>query len=261
MAEKRMFTRKIIDSDIFLEMPLSAQALYFHLNMRADDDGFVNNPRKITKYINASDDDLKILLAKRFVIGFESGVIVIKHWRMHNTLKSDRYHPTDYQEEFAQLGIKPNKSYTDEPENMLLPTMPEPNQNDENNQEHNQKPSGPNKGSGSGNARKKDPVFVEFADGDDDLLKALEDFAKMRKETGSPMTARAKTMLLNKLRTFQRDDWIKILEQSIFHDWKGIFPLSKEAIQTQRQQKNGSKGAAALDALMGLHSQYEDYDE
>ena len=119
MAEKRMFTQKIIDSDAFLEMPLSAQALYFHLNMRADDDGFVNNPKRVTKLVSASEDDLKILLLKRFIIGFASGVIVIKHWRMHNTLKSDRYHPTDYQEEFKQLGIKANKAYTDNPGKLL----------------------------------------------------------------------------------------------------------------------------------------------
>ena len=119
MAEKRMFTQKIIDSDAFLEMPLSAQALYFHLNMRADDDGFVNNPKRVTKLVSASDDDLKILLLKRFIIGFESGVIVIKHWRMHNTLKMDRYHPTDYQDEFRQLGIKDNKAYTDHPEKLI----------------------------------------------------------------------------------------------------------------------------------------------
>lgn len=119
MAEKRMFTQKIIDSDAFLDMPLSAQALYFHLNMRADDDGFVNNPKRITKLVNASEDDLKILLLKRFIIGFASGVIVIKHWRMHNTLKSDRYKPTQYQEELAMLGIKTNKSYTDHPEQLI----------------------------------------------------------------------------------------------------------------------------------------------
>ena len=108
-----MFTMKIIDSDSFLDLPLSAQALYFHLNMRADDDGFVGNPKKIMKMIGASEDELKLLLIKRFVIGFESGVIVIKHWRMHNTLKCDRYHPTSYQEEFAKLRLKTNKSYTD----------------------------------------------------------------------------------------------------------------------------------------------------
>ena len=115
MAEKRMFTQKIIDSDAFLEMPLSAQALYFHLNMRADDDGFVNNPRKITRYVGAAEDDLKLLILKRFIIAFDSGVIVIKHWRMHNTLKMDRYKPTDYQEEFHQLWLKDNKAYTDKP--------------------------------------------------------------------------------------------------------------------------------------------------
>jgi len=113
MAEKRMFTQKIIDSDAFLEMPTSAQALYFHLNMRADDDGFVNNPKKITRYVGAAEDDLKLLLLKRFIIGFESGVIVIKHWRMHNTLKNDRYKPTDYQDELSMLKLKDNKAYTE----------------------------------------------------------------------------------------------------------------------------------------------------
>lgn len=113
MAEKRMFTQKIVDSDAFLDMPLSTQALYFHLNMRADDDGFINNPRKIQRMIGASDDDMKVLLVKRFLICFENGVIVIKHWRMHNTLKSDRYKPTQYQEQLALLELKPNKSYTE----------------------------------------------------------------------------------------------------------------------------------------------------
>lgn len=121
MAEKRMLTKKIVDSDAFLEMPLSAQALYFHLVMRADDDGFVNNPKKISKIISASEDDFKILMAKRFIIGFESGVIVIKHWRMHNAIKSDRYHPTDYQEELARLMIKPNKAYTERENCQMLP--------------------------------------------------------------------------------------------------------------------------------------------
>ena len=112
MAEKRMFTKKITESDAFLEMPLSAQCLYFHLNMNADDDGFVNSPKRTMKLIGASEDDLKLLFAKAFVLGFETGVIVIKHWRMHNTLQKDRYKPTDYQEEYAQLGLKCNKSYT-----------------------------------------------------------------------------------------------------------------------------------------------------
>lgn len=113
MADRRMFTTKIVDSDAFLDMPLSTQALYFHLNMRADDDGFVNNPKKIQRVIGASDDDLKLLIAKRFILAFESGVIVIKHWRMHNLLRKDRYNPTQYQEEYKRLETKENGAYTE----------------------------------------------------------------------------------------------------------------------------------------------------
>ena len=129
MAERRMFTQKIVDSDAFLDMPLSSQALYFHLNMRADDDGFVNNPKKIQRMIGASEDDLKLLVAKRFVLGFETGVIVIKHWRMHNLLRKDRYNPTQYQEEMALLDLKDNGSYTEKALEIPLLEAPNPNGN------------------------------------------------------------------------------------------------------------------------------------
>ena len=88
MAERRMFAKTIIDSDAFLDMPLSSQALYFHLNMRADDDGFVNSPKKIQRLIGCTDDDFKLLIAKSFIIPFESGVVVIKHWRINNYIRS-----------------------------------------------------------------------------------------------------------------------------------------------------------------------------
>ena len=113
MAEKRMFTQKIVDSDAFLDMPLSSQALYFHLNMRADDDGFVNNPKKIQRMVGASEDDLKLLIAKRFLLCFENGIIVIKHWRMHNLLRKDRYKETQYIEQKKTLALKDNGSYTE----------------------------------------------------------------------------------------------------------------------------------------------------
>jgi hypothetical protein len=112
MAERRMFAKTIVDSDAFLDMPQSTQNLYFHLCMRADDDGFLNNPKKIQRTVNCSDDDAKILCAKNFIIPFDSGIIVIKHWRIHNYLRSDRYKPTVYQEERAQLDIKDNGAYT-----------------------------------------------------------------------------------------------------------------------------------------------------
>lgn len=108
-----MFAKTIIDSDAFLDMPLSAQALYFHLSMRADDDGFINNPKKIQRMVGASDDDCKLLVMKRFIIAFESGVIVIKHWRIHNYIQKDRYIPTIYKDEKALLLVKDNKAYTE----------------------------------------------------------------------------------------------------------------------------------------------------
>ena len=107
-----MFTKKITESDAFLDMPSSTQMLYFHFSMNADDDGFVNNPKKIQKMCGASDDDFKLLIAKSFIILFDSGIIVIKHWKMHNYIQADRYRPTDYVEEKSMLGIKSNKAYT-----------------------------------------------------------------------------------------------------------------------------------------------------
>ena len=112
MAERRMFAKTIIDSDAFLDMPLSAQCLYFHLSMRADDDGFINNPKKIQRMIGGSDDDAKILIMKKFIIPFESGIVVIKHWKIHNYIQKDRYKETKYLEEKSQLGVKENNAYT-----------------------------------------------------------------------------------------------------------------------------------------------------
>ena len=112
MAERRMIAKTIIDSDAFLDMPTSTRLLYYDLNMRADDDGFVNNPTRIQRMIGAQDDDLRLLIAKSFVLTFESGVIVIKHWRINNYLRKDRYTETIYQEEKARLTVKPNGRYS-----------------------------------------------------------------------------------------------------------------------------------------------------
>ena len=114
MADKRMFSLKIVDSDLFLDMPLSSQCLYFHLSMRADDDGFVNNPKKIIKIIGANEDDLKILIAKGFVIVFDQGIIVITHWKINNYIRKDRYKPTMYIEQKQQLYQTENGAYISE---------------------------------------------------------------------------------------------------------------------------------------------------
>ena len=106
-----MFAKTIIDSDAFLEMPMTAQLLYFHLAMRADDDGFINKPKAIMRICGAHDDDLRVLFAKKFVIPFESGVVVIKHWKIHNYIRKDTYSETKYKEEKACLELDENNAY------------------------------------------------------------------------------------------------------------------------------------------------------
>lgn len=113
MAERRMFAKSIIDSDAFLDMPLSAQALYFHLSMRADDEGFLGNAKRVRTMVGASEDDFKLLIVKRFVIVFENGITVIRHWRVHNIIQKDRFKETIYVDERARLGFDKNKTYTE----------------------------------------------------------------------------------------------------------------------------------------------------
>ena len=114
MAERRMFAKTIIDSDVFTDMPISARLLYYDLAMRADDDGFVNSPKKIMKFVGASVDDMNVLIARQFIIPFESGVVVIKHWKIHNYIQKDRYKATSYQAEKESLTLKNGTYYTDD---------------------------------------------------------------------------------------------------------------------------------------------------
>lgn len=113
MAQRRMFSKDIVCSDAFLEMPISSQLLYFQLGMEADDDGFIGSPKKIARMVNSNDDDLKVLASKRFVLVFPNGIIVIKHWKINNYIQSDRYKETRYLEEKSQLTTKENGSYTE----------------------------------------------------------------------------------------------------------------------------------------------------
>ena len=111
LASKRMFAKEIVLTDMFLDMPMSARCLYFTLSMVADDDGFVDNPRAIMRQCGASLDDMRLLIAKSYVIEFETGIIVITHWRMNNYLRVDRYHPTKHTNEYSMLEVNDNKPY------------------------------------------------------------------------------------------------------------------------------------------------------
>ena len=106
MANRRMFSLDVVDTDIFLDMPASSQNLYFHLGMRADDDGFVSSPRKITKLVNCSRDDLNVLISRGFVIAFADGIVVITHWRQNNYIQKDRYKETVYKNDLESLSIE-----------------------------------------------------------------------------------------------------------------------------------------------------------
>ena len=130
MAQKRMFDKLITNSDDFLEMPVSSQVLYFHLSMNADDDGFVNNWKSIMRLTGTKEDDLKILIAKSFVIFFNddenklmNGIIVIKHWRINNYLRSDRYKSTQFQKEFQRLNITDSGEYELSNNDIGIPTV------------------------------------------------------------------------------------------------------------------------------------------
>ncbi len=112
MAERRMFAKTIIDSDAFLDMPQSSQLLYFHLSMRADDEGFINNPKSIMRNVRCTEEDILQLINKKFIIPFETGIVVIKHWKIHNYIRNDRFKPTKYQDEKTTLALDENNAYT-----------------------------------------------------------------------------------------------------------------------------------------------------
>ena len=223
MAERRMFAKMIIDSDAFLDMPLSTQTLYFHLSMRADDDGFINSPKRIQRLIGASDDDLKLLIAKNFIIPFESGVVVIKHWRIHNYIQTDRYKETVYTEEKARLGIKPNKAYTLNDQCIQNGYIADTQVR-------------------IGKVSKGKDRINNAIDGyteNEELRSALRDFGEMRKLIKKPMTDRAWQNLFNKLSGMGDEEMqIAILNQSIEHCWQTVYPIKDEKPQTANHDWN-----------------------
>lgn len=260
MAERRMFSKTIIDSDAFLDMPLSTQALYFHLSMRADDDGFINNPRKIQRMISCCDDDLKLLIAKNFVIPFESGVCVIKHWRIHNYIRNDRYKETVYLEEKSQLEVKENKAYKLTNTNKKqVDTVGIPDGDHLDTQVRLGKDS-IGKDSIDKKIKKKteyDELIEAYTD-EEDLRNTIYEFLKMRKTIKAPMTSNALKLMLNKLDRLscpgcRTETKINILNQSIMNSWKGIFDI-KEA-----PARNSKSNFA--DSMKELYEEAREFDE
>lgn len=232
MANRRMFSLKIIDTDLFLDMPITARLLYYDLSMRADDDGFVASPKKIQRMIGCSDDDMKLLTAKGFIIPFNSGICVIRHWRIHNYIQKDRYTPTMYQYEKAML----------ENENGAYELLDTECIQDVSNSDTQVRLGKVRLELGKDNNKKKkkssdiDILIQEYTD-NEKLIETLQDFLKMRKSIKKPMTSRATDLLLKKLNNLAAtdDEKIEILNQSIFNSWQGIFPL--KSIEQKSQPK------------------------
>lgn len=247
MANKRMFSSAVLESDAFLDLPPKSQNLYVHLNMRADDDGFAS-PKSVMRSAGCTALDLKHLVDANFVILFDSGVVCITDWKENNTIKADRYKPTQYQKELSCLGVevKTKRYYVMSFNSSAALSEPKWNQNGsrlepqyrlvessevkERKDKRNVEPhSAANAASDGSNKREKVDIFLNFANGDAELLTALREFNQMRNRMKKPMTDRAKQMLCNKLNEkFQPCEWVAILEQSVYRNWSDIYPLSND---------------------------------
>ena len=226
MAERRMFAKTIIDSDAFLDMPISAQALYFHLSMRADDDGFINNPKKIQRMVGASNDDYKLLIIKRFIIAFDSGVIAIKHWKIHNYIRNDRYKPTVYQGEKSKLIEKENKAYTER----LTVGIPIVNQMDTQVRIDKSRIE-------KSRINNKDSLIEEFSV---EVQEAIKSFMVMREKQKKPMTENALRRIIAKLKKLSSnpEEQVKILNQSEDACWLDIYPIKQDKKKSSDNNNN-----------------------
>lgn len=258
MARKRMFSLLVVDTDEFLDMPSSTQSLYYHLGMRADDDGFVASPKKIVKLVNCSNDDLKLLIAKGFIIPFDSGIIAIRHWKLNNDLKKDRYTPTIYLNEKSTLKVNKNKVYSIDRNNLDTKWIQNGNnldtqysidknsidknskeyivQKQEENQEQIQEQKQVKK---EKKPKETHNSIIENYTINEDLREALKSFVEMRKELKKPITIKGLKIALGKLDKMALDDLTKIdiVNQSIEGSWSGLFPLRNNNQYNQEQKK------------------------
>ena len=250
MARRRMFSLDIVDTDKFLDMPSSTQALYFHLGMRADDDGFVSSPKRITKTVNCAEDDLKLLITKGYLIPFESGVVVISDWKINNELKKDRYKPTIHLSEFEKIQTQKNKSYS------LIKSMTDTkcfrNVSEMDTQDSIGKDSIGKDSIGKDSidkelgevSKKKAPeetinsTINSYTD-NPELKQALIDFIEMRKRMKKPPTIKALKLCLKKLDNLAVDDFIKIkiVNQSTINCYADFYELKNNKSYTKNKSK------------------------
>lgn len=232
-----MFSMDVVNTDIFLDLPISSQALYFHLGMRADDDGFVSSPKRVTTMIGANLDDLKLLIAKGFVLQFDSGIIVITHWKVNNYLRADRYCPTLHQIE--------KESLTDNENGYSVSTVGIPVVDKAvdkmDTQERIEIGESKERLVKDNKSPKTNKIYFP---NDESLNQAFLDYLEMRKQIKKPMTDRAIELAMKKLRELftlpfsdgmDNDMAIQILNQSVMNSWQGLFPLKEQKTSSTPQ--------------------------
>lgn len=240
MAERRMFAKTIIDSDAFIDMPVTARLLYYDLAMRADDDGFVNSPKKIMRMIGASQDDLSILIMRKFILPFDNGVVVIKHWRIHNYIRKDTYCSTPYIDEKSMLELDENKAYkfkvnessTDCQRIVDVASTQVRLVKDSIDKD---------------SIDKTNKAAKRFSD-DDALNEAIKDFVDHRKKLRKPMTDRAIELFIKRLETLCPDNssgQVELIQTAIERGWQTVYP-SKE---THAEPKKTNSKLQELEAL------------
>jgi len=225
---KRMFSTEIVDSDAFLDMGQGAQLLYFHLGMRCDDDGFLGNPMRIMRNIGVNSDDLKVLITKKFIIPFESGVVVVKHHRMNNNWDKYNCKRTVYREELGKLFIKENKAYTlDETKGLPVQTVARLD----------------SVGTQSLEEKRIDKKKVNTLVLKDDLPEWLDreawsSWIQYRSETRHKLTAQTVKL---QLRFLEKDikNHKAIIEQSIQNGWTGLFAYKGSAKRQDAPKEEG----------------------
>lgn len=222
MAQRRMISLDVIDTDAFLEMSVSAQLLYFHLNARADDDGFISNPKRIMRAIGTNEDDFKLLVIKKFVIYFDGGICVIKHWRINNFVRKDIYKETKYTNLKRTLFIRENGAYTLNNNGDAVPVPDGHFRLDDISVNAPLTLRQPSIGKDSIDKNKEELDLPEWLD-----KKAWNEWVEYRKQIKKKLTALTIKKQI-KFLSENKKDHIKILENSISNGWTGLFQLKKE---------------------------------
>lgn len=228
MAERRMFSKTIINSDLFLDLPSSAQNLYFHLSLNADDEGFVNSPKKIMKYVNSQIEDMELLVENGFIKKFDSGIVVIIHWNLHNYIQKDRFKATIYQKEKQQLVLVGKKYVMKDECTQFVSILATQDSIEKNSEEQDRLEL-----AGILNEIENEKVRAKF-----------ESFIKMREKNHSPLTPDALRILIKKAygltKSLANQDAaiIMILDRSIINNYKDIYPLENMEVGVANHFEN-----------------------